>query len=331
VTYTEGAKASVDGDVAMQGWSSRLAPGAPVYYEDHRPSVPVVSFKEQVARPASVPTGVGRGDTHKDPNRAKTPWDLDAVQGSRRGTGRMRRPQCASQMLSDRRWRNAPPASYDIDGDGFINQRDLEISMRLDNSRSGLKTAQLKDGRHIVAKELWEQQRAQHTLGKSPLNAAQRREKMDQLLGLREEPNGSEKFVKQLALTQTQRMEEVQHGSAGVISCVCQPQAAMSGRIPQHPTPTRMVTRGAPRRAKTRTELLEGRVKDMKSSIGAIQKRSFTGGEFPRYDGNVLDGNKRMRELIKTHDQCSFRRQGGAFKEDNVSSKAPFIFNVKPK
>lgn len=200
-----------------------------------------------------------------------------------------------------------------------MDQADMEIAARLDYAHRGsLDSRQREDGQRIMAKELWEQQRAQHSLAKGPLNAQERREKFEELLALREETAGDWKFHKTVSKTQVQRMEEVQHGSAGVIQCISNPKGDSSKPgMPQHPIPSRLKTAssGHARRPKTRSELLATRLKAMRDSIGEIQRASFAGGEFPKYTGTVLEGNKRMRELVVTHDVHSFRRKGGSFKE----------------
>jgi len=318
VTYTEGAKASVAGNLSFSKWSKRAAPGIPVYPEDLEQRIQGSSWKEHPLlsteirprsgpasqpRPMSVPTGL---------------WDNTSVRGTERLRSKMQRPKCTSQLHSDQKWlRDVPDSTFDIDGDGYVTASDLKIAKHIDSRNAGeISHVQQQDGKNLMAKELWEGYHGIHNLAQSPMTCDERKVKTQELYQLCEEPDGAQKFMKSYEREKQRRLNERERGSAGVIACVRKPQGGMLAKqYPAHCMTTHLKSRAGTRRAKTRTELFDARRDEMKESVRAIQQKSHIGGEIPRYGGNVMEAVKRQRDLITTHDTSSFRRRGGAFKE----------------
>lgn len=326
ITYTKGAMSSLRGD-PRNPWSTRLCPGVPMYYDTARDAAMEVmkqkkdaagwkehpllsteagaallpaSYRAPSSRPASVPAGY--------------PPDCTPG-GSLRFAGKYK---TNTQMQSERRWqRDYPHHTFDIDGDGFVDNYDYQLSKRFDQDGNNvIDKEEMLAGKRIMAKELWEQHTKQESLAQPAMSERSRMRKMDELLALNHQSNGHAKFIAQYKKTRLDHWKEQQRGSSGVIACLSKPKDWLCApRVDAHPVQSGLKSRGINRRPRTRTELMGARQAAIREEIRKKQALSATGGDFPRFDGKALEGNRRQRELFIQSDQASFKRTGGAFRE----------------
>jgi len=167
-------------------------------------------------------------------------------------------------------------------------------------------------GQRMLAKELWEQYGARHSLAKPGLSTQEREMEMHKLLSLREEKHGQWKFQKRLEQINIQRLRQVQRGSAQIIKAMREPKPVWSAVMPEHMNPVRLKSAGRMRRPRTKSELIQSRLNDMRDTIAVIQDKKFSGDN---YDNHAYESNKASRELFAKHDIYTFKRKGGAWKE----------------
>lgn len=198
-----------------------------------------------------------------------------------------------------------PHPSYDIDGDGVVSVADYKMAKKFDQDSNGIIDREEMDaGKRIIAKELWDNHRAQHYLGKEAPTNADRAMAVEHLVGISGEHGA---FMREFERTKNAHWIENQRGSSQVLSCISKPTTPMCQPfIPPHAIQVSVFDNGHGRRARTRSELFETRRHDYAASV----RQATDSNPFRPYDSSTIMRNYQQRDLTVSQDVNSFRRVG---------------------
>merc|ERR1711865_1331331 len=209
-------------------------------------------------------------------------------------------------LLEAQRKRNVPHPSYDIDGDGVVSVADYKMAKKFDQDSNGIIDREEMDaGKRIIAKELWDNHRAQHYLGKEAPTNADRSMAVEHLVGISGE-HGS--FMREFERTKNAHWIESQRGSSQVLACISKPTTTMCQPFIQPHCVQVSVFDKSPhgRRARTRSELFETRRMDYATSV----RQHTESSPFRSYDSSTILRNYQQRDFAVSQDVNSFRRNG---------------------